>query len=295
MRINSPLFLEKIVAPSGQLFALRRSRPPFFPFRWHYHPEVELTLIRRGRGLRYVGHSVEPYEAGDLCLLGSGLPHSWSSDRGAARVESTVIQFLPDSGGKAFWQLRELGGVVRLLDRAKQGLVVEDPLRGEAIKRIDTLEKLPLTSPVRVSLFLDLLAGLNSERGLRTLHPAAAAHVPRSGSGEARLQKILRFVEVNSAQTIVHADLARQVGLSAPAFCRFFMRQMGKTFSAHVNDVRVARACAALADTDKAIIDIALDCGYNNLPYFNRRFLALMNCTPRDYRRRVTRGEAGPV
>jgi AraC-like DNA-binding protein len=294
MRIASPLHLERITAPSNQFFVLRRFPLTHFPFLWHYHPEVELTWIRRGRGLRYVGHSVEPYQEGDLCLLGGNLPHSWSSDRGGGRVESTVIQFLPEPGGESFWQLRELREITRLLHLSQSGFCIEGSLRRQARERIEALEKLPLVSPRRISLLLEILALLAANvRKLRPLHPGTRAPSGASqGRSEARLQQVLRVVEANSAREIMHRDVARLAGFSPSAFCRFFKRQMGRTFSDHVNDVRLARACVELADTDRGITEIAFGCGYNNLPHFNRRFRALLRCTPRDYRRRAQLGAA---
>jgi AraC-like DNA-binding protein len=289
VRIASPLRLEKIPAPLGQFFVMRSFRQPFFPFVWHYHPEIELTLIRRGRGLRYAGHSVEPYREGDLCLLEGNLPHSWTSPREGKSVLSTVIQFLPDAGGREFWNLRELREVSRLLTKLRGGCSVGGAVRRRAVERINALEKLPLSSPWRISLFIELFGELASGRGLRPLHPGGPPPVgPKPGRSQALLQIVLRHVEANSAGSIVHQDVANLARLSPPAFCRFFKRQMGKTFSDHVNDVRLARVCTQLADTDRGVIDIAFSCGYTNLAHFNRRFLAAFHCTPRDYRRKIS-------
>ena len=291
MRIGPPLHLEKITAVSGQLFVLRRFQLPCFPFHWHYHPEVELTLIRKGKGLRYIGHSVESYEEGDICLLEGNLPHSWSSARKDGRVVSTVIQFLPETAGRDFWSLREMRSVAHLLEKSRGGYSIHGPVRQRIVKWMEMLEQLPLTSPRRVSVFIEMLGDLATGRGLRPLHPGGPPAVgPRPGRSQALLQTVLRYVENNSAREIIHQEVARLARLSPPAFCRFFKRQMGKTFSDHVNDVRLARACAELTDTDREIIGIAYLCGYNNLSHFNRRFRASFKCTPREYRRRISRG-----
>jgi len=288
MRFPRPLRLEKIQSVESQLFVLRRFQLPAFPLVWHYHPEVEVTLIRRGRGLRYVGGSVERYEEGDLCLLNAHLPHSWSSERKTGPVESSVIQFLPETAAD-FWALRELRKIGRLLARGGGGWHVRGKARERSIALFDALERLPLLSSRRAVLFLELLSGLAEATGLRPIQPAGATRGPvLRGKNEILLQSTLSYVEANSTREIVHTEAARRVRMSPAAFCRFFKRRMGKTFGQHVNEVRIARVCGELIDTDQGIIEIAFACGYNNLSHFNRQFTTLMGCTPREYRRRTT-------
>src|SRR5260221_12201924 len=70
-------------------------------FPWHFHPEIELTHIVRGSGLRYVGDSIEPFTDDDLCLVGANVPHCWLTEQESSRpVHARVIQFLPDSIGQ---------------------------------------------------------------------------------------------------------------------------------------------------------------------------------------------------
>ena len=87
--------LEDIPAIKGaSSFYARRIVVPAFEFKWHFHPEYELTYIRRGQGYRIVGNSHEDFSAGDFVLLGSNLPHTWwgklDDDEPS---EAIVIQF----------------------------------------------------------------------------------------------------------------------------------------------------------------------------------------------------------
>ena len=70
-------FFEKIPAIEEMSFLARGIVIPYFDAPLHYHPEYELTLIVKGNGKRFVGDSIENFEAGDLVLLGSNLPHFW--------------------------------------------------------------------------------------------------------------------------------------------------------------------------------------------------------------------------
>jgi hypothetical protein len=56
-------------------------RLPRIPFEWHHHPEYELTLTMNSHGKRYIGDSVNEYDAEDLVLVPPDLPHTWASNR----------------------------------------------------------------------------------------------------------------------------------------------------------------------------------------------------------------------
>ena len=35
-------------------------------FYWHFHPEYELTYIIEGKGIRYIGNSIQNFKEGDI-------------------------------------------------------------------------------------------------------------------------------------------------------------------------------------------------------------------------------------
>ena len=53
-----------------------------FDAPYHFHPELELTWIRKGYGKRYIGGKVSDFESDDLVLVGSNVPHCWINEIG---------------------------------------------------------------------------------------------------------------------------------------------------------------------------------------------------------------------
>ena len=103
-----PIFRKIDTCYNNYSFSVREDIFPYLYNHWRYHPEVELTLIRKGRGMRLVGDSIEQFNSGDLVLLGSHLPHLWGSDAiyfehvPGLTVEAVAIHFKDDFWGRDF-------------------------------------------------------------------------------------------------------------------------------------------------------------------------------------------------
>ncbi len=80
-------------------------------------------------------------------------------------------------------------------------------------------------------------------------------------------------------------DLASKVFLSKDYFGRLFKDVTGMTFVAYLTQYRISEACRLLATTNEKIVDIALECGYNDTKNFYKCFRRLVGMTPGDYRR----------
>jgi AraC-like DNA-binding protein len=281
---------EEVPVDSAASFTFREFRWPRFPFNWHYHPELELTLILKGQGLRFAGDSVEEFKLWDLCLIGANLPHTWASSPQAPRgVCSLVIQFLPAHWGQAFWNLPELRPVRELFARAAPGLAVSGHTRELMAAAILGMHKRPAGSWERMEQLVSLLDRLAASGHYRTL--ASSTYVPNANpQADKRLGQILGFVHANLGPELTQEEAARAVGLSPQAFSRFFKRSLGKTFVDYVNELKIRHVCRDLLETDQSITEIAYAAGFNNLSHFNEQFRRLKQMTPREYRRRVRAG-----
>ena len=64
---------------------------------------------------------------------------------------------------------------------------------------------------------------------------------------------------------------------------RLFKKEMGMNFHQYCLQLRLKKAETLLSNTSDKIIDIALECGFNNISYFNRAFKAQYGLSPSEY------------
>ena len=66
---------------------------------------------------------------------------------------------------------------------------------------------------------------------------------------------------------------------------RLFKNEVGVSFGEYCMQIRLQQAEALLRESNKKILEIALDCGFNSVSYFNRAFLKKHGVSPTIYRK----------
>ncbi len=80
--------------------------------------------------------------------------------------------------------------------------------------------------------------------------------------------------------------LARVSGVSAAHFARAFKAAFGLPPHRYLLTRRIERATALLRDSDRPILDIALETGWNSLGTFGRTFRDITGASPSEWRAR---------
>jgi AraC-like DNA-binding protein len=255
-------------------------------YPWHFHPELELTHIVRGSGLRYVGDSIEPFAAGDLCLIGGETPHCWLTELGWNEpAEARVVQFLPESVAASIQTTTTFAPLRALFKRAERGLRIQGAARDRTAEALRILFSERVRPLERYAGLLGILADLAESPHLTELALSDLAYTSDTASAEtaARLLAYVHEHAQNPELSFDHA--ARALGMSRASFGRAFPRLFGKTFVKYLAEVRVERACRLLGETSQAITCIAIETGFGSLSNFNRQFLALKKTSPLRYRK----------
>lgn len=277
--------LEQIRPPAEHSFASFQFANPRFDCPYHYHPEVELTLIASGYGQRLVGDHLGAFQAGDLVLMGANLPHSYfhspGFDEGPQGARSIVIQFLPEFAGDFLAHAPECRTITRLIQKSRRGVVFSPETRRHAASRMVELVK--TTGLRRMILFLEILQTLVQDRQMKLL--TNEGFHPNFNEDQAlRIQRVCAYLTEHFCHPIPLEAAAQIAHLTPPAFSRFFHRATNRTFTRFLNELRVSHACRLLLDTDKTVAEIAFESGFENLSNFNRQFQSMRETTPRQYR-----------
>lgn len=246
----------------------------------HFHNEFELALILRSRGLRHVGDSIEPYQEGDLLLAAPGVPHSYESQGDAMAVhEQVVVQFSPALFGDTLAH-PALAPVAQLLKDAAHGVCFSAATQAACARSlIPMVDEPPLLRSARLLEVLQRLAEDGQRRRL--------SHAAFGGKSDVLepIDRVCQHLHANFEQPITVAIAASLAGMSSATFTRAFRRSTGRTLVAYLNELRLRKACRLLLETERTVAEVAAAAGFDNLAYFNRRFLGQFGLRPSEYRR----------
>lgn len=276
--------LEKIEPGFGSSFTYRtyyRDRNNKKPTFWHYHPEIELVYVNGGCGKRQIGSHISYYRNGDLILIGSLLPHCSFTDSLTEHECESVIQLKPDFLGSDFFEVVELKGIRNLLELAKKGIV----FHGDTKRKIGAkVEKLKDLDPfARLLGLLEILKNLEKAVNY-TLLNAQGFILETALQDNDRINVIFNFVKEEFKRPIGLSEISEMVNMTNPAFCRYFKKITGKTFTRFVNEYRLAHAAKLLHEKQISITEVCYESGFNNFSHFNKQFKAFTGKSPSTYR-----------
>ncbi|MBN1991692.1 MAG: AraC family transcriptional regulator [Anaerolineae bacterium] len=101
----------------------------------------------------------------------------------------------------------------------------------------------------------------------------------------ASMVQAIDFIENNLKEAITIADVAEAVSSSLYHFCRMFNRFVHHTPYDYLIRRRLSESARELLETDKKIIDIALDYQFNNPETFSRAFKRMFDMQPNQWKR----------
>jgi len=269
-----------------QSFTIRQDVVPDVNNKWHYHPEVELIHFNKGKGTQFVGDSIKRFQAGDVVLIGSELPHISRFDEiyfeksANMQVDIRVAHFNPTLWGETFLDLPENTLIKDVLEKAKRGIKVGGPARKIVAELMEKM--LSLTGIERMLTLIQALHEIAKSPSNTILSSIGFKSDYKESE---RISDIYAYTFKHFKSKISLEEIAEIANVSPNSFCRFFKSKTGKTFSQFVLELKVGHACKLLIEDNLNVKQICYESGFNNFASFHKYFKMITGKSPSAYQK----------
>ncbi|MDY2589888.1 MAG: AraC family transcriptional regulator [Agathobacter sp.] len=251
----------------------------------HWHDEMEIIYIKKGRGIINVDFKEYHVSALTLVFILPGQLHSIEQyEDETMEYENIIFDYSmllskkKDSVYEDFLKPLTHGKIT-----VPTVFSQVYPYFTDLVSPIDACDEICKTKPQGYQLFIKSMLFQfffmldNRCRNLTT---------PKNNRKAIdKMKIILKYVENNYANKITISEIADVIGFSESHFMRYFKETMGTSFIEYLKDYRLTMAARLLQSSEDSILNISAEVGFDNLSYFNRSFKARYGITPRQYRK----------
>ena len=257
-------------------------RQTVFTDNWHYQPEIENTYNIRGNGLAFIGNKTIEFGPGQAFLLGPYLPHNFiGTDEEGIVLERECwgLQFTTEW----LYSIKESAALQRLFNAMSFGINLGElrALEHQAFSSIVGDD--PLRS---IGSFFNLMAMIAERPDLVTVSTNSAYSNVMSKKLSQRMERVSKHIQANYQRAITLNEIADIASMTEQSFSRWFRQTSGLTFIDYLMQLRTTVASHLLINTSKPMTEVATESGFNSSSSFNRAFLKIKGCSPREFRKR---------
>ena len=101
---------------------------------------------------------------------------------------------------------------------------------------------------------------------------------------------VIKYIYDNYTKELTINDVTEKFDITDTKLNKILMAYSGKRFIEFLNALKIDKACEMLLTTDKSVIDISFELGFNTVKTFNNNFSKLKNMSPTDFRKTVKHG-----
>lgn len=255
-------------------------------FLWHWHPEIELTLILSGKMNYRINDKVFCLKQGEGVFGNSNTLHS-GSQIDDIKCTYLSITFHPRflygyEGGvlqsKYVNYITEYAGWDAL--KFKKETTWQNEILQRMMEIYEQYKKHDLDFELSIHILLSQIW-----KNLYKYYAGLSKNEKENGKKIHRLQEILSYVQKNYQDNITLEDLSRHIGLCKNECCRFFKQYMDMTIMEYVLMLRIQNSLPLL-EIGKSVTEASVLVGFSSPAYFGQIFKRYMKITPKEFQKR---------
>ncbi|AFY77191.1 transcriptional regulator containing an amidase domain and an AraC-type DNA-binding HTH domain [Pleurocapsa sp. PCC 7327] len=249
--------------------------------RTHYSDEHAICLSLASRPVRFL-------------QIKEGKTHASLYGKGDISITPAKMAFFARwEGEDRYLQIRIASGFVQSVAREtidinpdRLELIPEFRTRDPHIESIGMLLLSELQQEnLGGRLYIESLANVLAVHLLRQYSaPKPLLAIYEGGLSQRQVLQVLDYLNEHLNQDIKLADLAQLLGMSQFHFSHLFKQSLGIAPYQYLLQQRIERAKQLLKQTERSIMEIALECGFNSHSHLSKQFRQLTGMTPKAYR-----------
>jgi transcriptional regulator GlxA family with amidase domain len=134
----------------------------------------------------------------------------------------------------------------------------------------------------RIYYLLNCLQLIGESKEFRVITKAFNSSI--SSKENSTIEKIFTWSFKHFLEPVTLKEVADEAGMSIPTFCRFFKRNIKKSYFDFLKELRIGNACKLLRETNESILNICYASGYNSWAHFSKQFKEVKQLSPNKYR-----------
>ena len=261
---------------------------------WHWHDEIQITLITEGEFLCQVGNEKVLMQPGEIVFFNSCALHQITpGKKGFGKLYSFV------------WRSDFLSGTMDS-DLYRNCIA---PITGSSMKFAYFGQNHPMNHRLRTALrkIINIMLEKNRFYELRAcgelfkvwlqlceymdeslLHNAEAGnHYLSEEKDEEKVKKALGFIQNHYSEKISLDTIAKAAMTNRSELCKCFRRVLDTTPNEFLVRYRVNQSLKLLENRELRVAEIAEKTGFCSPSHFGTHFTKYMGCTPLQYRKNI--------
>lgn len=255
-------------------------------FPWHWHPEIELTLVMEGEIAYQANENLYHLKAGEGLFCNTNVLHC---GRGVHTPDCHYLSvtFHPRllyGYGSSLIQNKYMKHILENPSLASIHFTPEEEWQREVLERVERIRVLDKERPASEELQIQIALLEIWQRIFEHVDTTKEGY-PENGRDTERIRRIMEYIRQHYSEKITLEDLAEQIYLCRSESCRLFKRYMNESMFEYLLDYRVERSLELLRRPELNITQVAGLSGFSDPGYYARIFRRKMGCTPLEYRK----------
>lgn len=256
----------------------------------HWHDEIEFILVASGCALFQIESSLYEVTPGQIIIIGGGELHSaysLNSDNNCICKSLVFNSEILSSKSSDAIQIKFINPLINNQLNLPHHLTCtndnEMAIRGFLTELISTLNSKEnnfelMAKSYLYMIFSKVMLMVTYKDTNKLLNTNSTIKIDN-------FKHILDYIHINYNKPLTLKELSSELRMSEGHFCRTFKSITFKTPIDYINYYRTTKAQDFLISSDKKILEICMDVGFNNLSYFINIFKKNTGYTPSIFRK----------